>query len=54
MYDQRADFEFVMVNFPILDGDVPCATSCSVYISQLICIARPYGQRVTLIIETNF
>ena len=25
-----------MVNFPFLDGDVPCSTSYGVYISQLI------------------
>ena len=29
-----------MVNFPFLDGDVPCPTSYGVYISQLILFAR--------------
>ena len=29
-----------MVNFPFLDGDVPCSTSYGVYISQLIRFAR--------------
>ena len=27
---------FVIVNFPFLDGDVPCRPSYGVYISQLI------------------
>ena len=28
------------MNFPLLDGDVPCSPSYGVYISQLICFAR--------------
>ena len=40
IYDRRDDFEFVIVNFPFLDGDVPRSTSYGVYISQLICFAR--------------
>ena len=35
-YDQRNYFDFVIVNFPFLDGDVRRSTSCSVYICQLI------------------
>ena len=31
---------FEIVNFPILDGDVPRSTSYGVYISQLIRFAR--------------
>ena len=35
IYDKRDDFDFEIVNFPFLDGDVP--RSCyDVYISQLI------------------
>ena len=34
------DFDFEIVNFPFLDGDVPCSTSYGVYISQLIPFAR--------------
>ena len=30
------DFDFYIVNFPFLDGDVPHSTSYGVYISQLI------------------
>ena len=33
-------FDFDIVNFPFLDGDVPRSTSYGVYISQLIRFAR--------------
>ena len=36
IYDKRDDFDFEIVNFPFLDGDVPRSTSNGVYISQLI------------------
>ena len=36
IYDKRDDFDFEIVNFTILDGDVPRSTSYGVYISQLI------------------
>ena len=35
-----SNFDFEIVNFPFLDGDVPRATSYKVYISQLIRFAR--------------
>ena len=35
-YDKRDDFDFEIVNFPFLDGDVPRPASYGVYISQLI------------------
>ena len=38
IYDKRDDFDFDIVNFPFLN--VPRSTSCGVYISQLIRIAR--------------
>ena len=40
IYDKRDDFDFEIVNFPFLDGDVPRAASYGVYISQLIRFAR--------------
>ena len=40
IYDKRDDFDFDIVNFPFLDGDVPWRTSYGVYISQLIRFAR--------------
>ena len=36
IYDKRDDFDFEIVNFPFLDGDVPRSTSYEVYISHLI------------------
>ena len=40
IYDKRDDFDFEIVNFSFLDGDVPRSTSYGVYISQLIRFAR--------------
>ena len=40
IYDKRDDFDFDIVNFPFLDGDVPRSAYCSVNISQLIRFAR--------------
>ena len=40
IYDKRDDFDFKIVNFPFLDGDVPRSTSYGVFISQLIRFAR--------------
>ena len=40
IHDKRDDFDFDIVNFPFLDGDVPRRPSYGVYISQLIRFAR--------------
>ena len=40
IYDKRDDFDFDIVNFPFLDGDVPRRASYGVCISQLIRFAR--------------
>ena len=40
IYYKRDDFNFEIVNFPFLDGDVPRSPSYGVYISQLIRFAR--------------
>ena len=39
-YDKRDDFDFDILNFPFLDGDVPRRPAYGVYISQLIRFAR--------------
>ena len=39
-YDKRDDFDFEIVNFPFLEGDLPHSTSYGVYTSQLIRFAR--------------
>ena len=40
IYDKRDDFNFEIVNFPVLDGNVPRSPFFGVYISQLIRFAR--------------
>ena len=40
IYDKRDDFDFDIVNFSFLDGDVPRRTSYGIYLSQLIRFAR--------------
>ena len=42
IYDRLDDFDFDIVNFPFLDGDVPRRPSYGVYISQLIRFARVF------------
>ena len=57
IYDKRDDFDFEIVNFPFLDGDVHRSTSYGVYISQLICFARASIAMLlttTLAINCNF
>ena len=45
IYDNQGDFDFDIVNFPFLDGDVPRRTSYGVNISQLIRFARASSNR---------
>ena len=40
LLNKRDDFDFDIVNFPFLVGDVPRRTSYGIYISQLIRFAR--------------
>ena len=40
IYNKCDDFNFEIVNFPFLDGDVPCSPSYGVYISPLNRFAR--------------
>ena len=43
IFNKRDDFDFDLVNFPFLDGDVPRSTSYGVCISQLIRFARVFS-----------
>ena len=43
IYDKRDDFNFEIVNFPFLDGDVHRSSSYGVCISQLIHSARVFS-----------
>ena len=54
IYDTRDDFDFDIVNFPFLDGDVPRSTSYGVYISQLIRFARFLVMWMTLKLVIRF
>ena len=40
IYNKCTEFDFDIVNFPFVDGDVPRTTSYGVYISELIRFAR--------------
>ena len=40
VYDKQDNFNFEIVKFPFLDGDVPCSPSYGVYILQHISFAR--------------
>ena len=40
IYDKGDDFNFEIVNFQFIDGDIPCSPSYGLYISQLIRCAR--------------
>ena len=40
IYDKQDDLNFVIVNFPFLDGDAPLSLSYGAYISQHIRFAR--------------
>jgi hypothetical protein len=40
LYDKRDDFNFEIVNFPFLDGNIPKGPSYGIYISQLVRYAR--------------
>ena len=43
IYDKQDDFNFEIVYFPFLDGDIHCSPSYGVYISQLIRFTRVYS-----------
>ena len=47
IYDKRDDFDFDIVNFPFLDGDVPRRPAYGIYISQLIHFATRASSHVT-------
>ena len=51
--DKRDDFDFEIVNFPFLDGDVPPSTSYGFYISQLIHFDRVSSHVADLTLAIN-
>ena len=54
IYDKRDDFDFDIVNFPLLDGDVPRWTSYGVYISNLFDLLECPVMLMTLILVIWF
>ena len=54
IFNKQDDFDFDIVNFPFLDGDVPCSTSYGVYISQLIHLLKCPVMSMTLILGIKF
>ena len=54
IYDKRDDFNFDIVNFPFLDGDVPQRPSYGVYIYlNLFALSEHLRMLLTSIIVTN-
>ena len=52
IYDKRDDFNFDIVNFPFLDGDVPQRPSYGVYL-KLVALPEHLRMLLTSIIVTN-
>ena len=53
IYDKRDDFNFDIVDFPFLDGDVPQRPSYGVYISQLISSPEPKAQGELIVYRSS-
>ena len=53
IYDKRDDFDFDIVIFPFLDGNIPRRPSYRVYIFQLIRFGRVCSMLMTLILIIN-
>ena len=54
IYNKRDDFDFDIVNFPFLDGDVPRSASYGVYILNLFDLLEFLVMLMTLILVTRF
>ena len=53
IYDKRDNFDFEIVNFLFLDGDVPRSTSYGVYISQPIRLQEHLAMLLTSTLAIN-
>ena len=53
IYDKRDDFDFDIVNFPFLDGDVPRRPSDGVYILSSYDLLEYVVMLMTLILVIN-
>ena len=54
IYNKRNDFNFEIVNFPFLDGDVPHSPSYGVYILSLFVLLEYVLMLMTSTTETYF
>ena len=54
IYDKRDDFDFDIVNFPFLDGDVPRSTSYGVYYLNLFGLLECPVMLITLKLVIRF
>ena len=54
IYDKRDDFDFEIVNFPFLDGNVPRSTSYVVYISQSFVLLEHLAMLLTSTLAINY
>ena len=54
IYDKRDYFDFDIVNFPFLDGDIPRSTSYGVYILNLFVMLECPVMLTTLILVITF
>ena len=53
IYDKCDDFDFEIVNFPFLDGDVPCSTSYGVYVSKIAKISFVLLEHLTMLLTST-
>ena len=54
IYDKRDDFDFEIVTFPFLDGDVPGSTSYGVYISSLFLSSFGLLEHLAMLLTSTF
>ena len=54
IYDKRDDFDFDIVNFPFLDGNVPRSASYGVFFFNLFDLLELLGMLMTLIPVIKF
>ena len=54
IYDKRDDFDFDIVNFPFLDGDVPRSASCGVIFLHLFDLLEFLVMVMTLVLVIRF
>ena len=57
IYDKRDSFDFPIVNFPVLTGNIPCKSSYGVFVGELVRYARvctylgDFKHRITILVK---